>query len=371
MKLNWLAYNYKETDGYGRFSNRVIRALLRARACVEVLPVTVAHAEMPAWMLAGMNIDFGHTTIACLPPYYLPKLPPGHGRYWLYSMTEGSELPDGWADIINKSGVERVFVPCAWNRIAFVTGGVSVPVDVLPAGTEPDEFPVHPPRTDYRPYTFLTLADRGSRKGWTEVWSAFYRAFGAPDDTPDVRLVIKTLARSNEVVDRIAGAENPDPRIQIWREDVPNAADIYAAADCIVLPSRGEGWGMPHREAAMAGKPVITLRFGGLDDGYTENWSLPIDTYRLERIPEHFEMIQGEWARADVDALARHMRRCYDSPNIVALRGQQAASWLRNHQTWDRTAARLLAELGREETPATSDAPVISDVSWYREEVVA
>ena len=35
---------------------------------------------------------------------------------------------------------------------------------------------------------------------------------------------------------------------------------LYAAADAFVLPSRGEGWGLPYMEAMAAGLPVIGTR---------------------------------------------------------------------------------------------------------------
>ena len=38
---------------------------------------------------------------------------------------------------------------------------------------------------------------------------------------------------------------------------------LYAAADCFVLPSRGEGWGRPHVEAMSMGLPVIATNWSG------------------------------------------------------------------------------------------------------------
>ena len=343
MRLNILASNYRKFDGYGRFSSYLVKALRRAGHEVTALLADQVHA--PAWLQESWGIDWSVPSISILPPFYL-RSTPGSGPHWLYTMTEGSELPRGWGDIIAGSNVSRVIVPCQHNADVFARG-VSIPISVIAGGTEPDDFPLLPPRRDGRPpfdpYTFLALADRGARKGWTETWQAFYRAFGTPDETPDVRLIIKARPGGNDMLDLIAGADNPDPRIRILFDDMDNIADFYAMGDCMVIPSRSEGWGMPHRESACAGLPVITQRYSGMDDGHTDQWALVIGSGHLEQIPAHFEHIAGQWLKADIDQLAREMFWCYACPADAAEFGEHAGAWIRQSQTWDHTAAALVA----------------------------
>lgn len=339
MHLNWLGA-FSPYDGYGRYSMALIRSL--DRMGVHITPLTREQLEAPGWLQRMAGVDYSRLTIACLPPYMLEAMP---GRQWSISMTEGSKLPAGWAKRINQT-CERVIVPCLANAETFKAGGVSIPIHVVPGGTCPAEFPTVS-RNGYRedkPYTFLALADRGARKGWTEVWQAFYRAF---PDTEDVRLVVKARPDREELFDRVAGAVQRDRRVSFWREDVANVADVYAAADCFAIPSRSEGWGMPMREAAMMGLPVITTKAGGLDDGHTEQWALVVESGRVEEIPAHHENIAGEWFRADVGAVAERMRWCYEYPALAAGRGQKAAAWLRKHQTWGMAAARLVEVVER------------------------
>lgn len=334
-QLNWAAYNFAPHDGYGRYAMHMVRAL--SRLGVAVRPVLLGQLALPGWLQRLGGVDLSRLTVTCTPPYMLRGLP---GRQWALSMTEGTRLPVGWADKLNET-CERVIVPCEHNRRAFVDSGVEVPVHVVPGGTSPEEFPVLEcgPR---RPYTFLALADRGSRKGWIEVWEAFYRTFGSPQDTPDVRLLIKTRPHANSLIDRIAGACT-DPRVSFWREDVGMPADLYAAADCVAIPSHSEGWGMPHREAAMMGLPVIATRYSGLEDGIDHWAAVVIEKYRIEPVPEIYaQYVAGDWARPDVDELAAALRWCYEHPDEAARRGQRAAWWLRRNQTWERSAQALL-----------------------------
>ena len=341
LRINWVAFNYHKCDGYGRYAMHMIRALNRRG--VDVRPYLTDQVRLPGWMQRMAGIDYSRLTITCTPPYMLCAVP---GRQWNLTMTEGTRLPDGWTPHVNLCA-QRVIVPCEHNRAAFVDSGVTAPVSVSPGGTSPQEFPLV--RRDYGdrqslPYTFLALGDRGSRKGWVEVYSAFYAAFGSPDDTPDVRLLIKTRPHSNSLIDTIMGAKGRDPRVDFWCADVDDMADVFAFADAFAIPSRSEGWGMPHREAAMTGLPVITTRYSGLDDGHTDEWALAIDNYRLEAIPANNTMnIAGEWCRADIPELAERMRWCYDNREAAAERGQRSAQWLRENQTWDHAADALIA----------------------------
>lgn len=348
MQFNLIGYQFRNYDGYGRYAAYLAQALRRAGHGVKM--VLAEQTQAAPWIQADWGIDWGDFALSLLPPFYLQPLPPGAtGRHWLYTMTEGSQLPAGWADIINGSGVERVIVPCAANAETFREGGVRAPVHVLPGGTEPADFPL----IEYNkvrsvlsnPYTFLALADRGARKGWTEAWAAFYLAFGTPEQTPDVKLLIKSRPDANELLQMIAAAEQVDPRIEIVMADL-DMRDVYRRADCFVIPSRSEGWGMPHREAAMMGLPVITQRYSGMDDGHAHQWAIIVSGGQLEPIPTAAEQIAGQWMRANVGAVADAMIHCYRNPGEVASRAAKAAAWLRANQTWDHTAAGLLSMIG-------------------------
>jgi glycosyltransferase involved in cell wall biosynthesis len=335
MRLNWLQFHYSEIDGYARFGMAFIRAL--GRLGVSVTPLHIQQLEMPGWTQRLAGLDFSHLTIACLPPHNLKGLA---GRQWIFTMCEGTEIQKDWAEHINAKA-ERLIVPCEHNAEAFRRGGVDTPIHVVPGGTDPAEFPILARRNGGHPYTFLALGDRGRRKGWDVVYRAFFKAFG---DLPDVRLVFKARPVGADLIALMAGAARKDPRLSFWREDVERPADVYAQADCFAIPSRSEGWGMPHREAAMMGLPVIATRYSGTADGI-DDWAIPVETYRLKPVPRSALHVFGEWAEPDEDEVAARMRWCYDHPDEAWQKGQAAAQWLREHQTWDHAAARLLALL--------------------------
>jgi glycosyltransferase involved in cell wall biosynthesis len=96
------------------------------------------------------------------------------------------------------------------------------------------------------------------------------------------------------------------------------------------------------------GKPVITTKYSGLDDGHTEMWSLPITDYVFEEINlPNDPAINGDWVKVDIDDLGELMRWCYENREKAANYGQNAAQWLRENQTWDQ-AARAMTTLLQE-----------------------
>lgn len=327
LTINYLAYRLIKEDGYGRYGVQQIRALHKAG--VDVYPDTVATLEMPTWMQRLRGLDLGKLTISLMPPHELPGFA---GRQWNSTMYESSGIPDGWAEHVNRKA-ERLIVPSPWMIDVFRAAGVkkSVPIDVIPGGVCVEEFPVHNPPVTDRPYTFLAFGDRGTRKGFDTAYQAFYRAFG---DHPDVRLIVKSRPMNLRELTTAGG----DRRVSLWREDVTSLAEVFTLCDCFVFPTKGEGWGLPPREAACTGKPVITTRWSGTADGI-DHWAIPINTYTL--VPASIPG-GGVWARPNVNEVAQHMRWCYESREDARQLGLRAAQWLRDNQSWDHSAQALI-----------------------------
>jgi glycosyltransferase involved in cell wall biosynthesis len=51
---------------------------------------------------------------------------------------------------------------------------------------------------------------------------------------------------------------------------------MYAGADALVLPSRGEGWGRPHVEAMAMGLALVATNWSGPTEFMTERNSYPV-----------------------------------------------------------------------------------------------
>jgi len=71
----------------------------------------------------------------------------------------------------------------------------------------------------------------------------------------------------------------PDQHMLVLGEYGPGfLRDLYNAADVLVLPSRGEGFGLPLVEAQACGCPVITTDFSSMSELCFGGHAIPVDT---------------------------------------------------------------------------------------------
>ena len=122
---------------------------------------------------------------------------------------------------------------------------------VAPNAVDLSIFSVHPDRSHRRDCTFLYVGRLSQEKGPDVLVRAFQEVPG--------KLVLAGLGPQEPQVRALA-----DDRVEfaghVAREDLP---ELYARADCLVLPSRSEAWGMVLNEAAAAGLPLVATEAAG------------------------------------------------------------------------------------------------------------
>ena len=97
------------------------------------------------------------------------------------------------------------------------------------------------------------------------------------------------------------------------REEMPR---LYAAADCFVLPTRGEGWNLCALEAMATGLPVICTRWSAHLDFLNDQNSYLVDIEGTEPIPPGGRgsnpAYRGScWARPSLQHLRHLLRHLY------------------------------------------------------------
>jgi glycosyltransferase involved in cell wall biosynthesis len=260
-----------------------------------------------------------------------------HGPRIAVTMFESTKIPREWVKPLN--ACDAVIVPSTFLVDVFKKAGVRKPIHVVPLGISETYHYVQRPR-DRRPYTFLALGDRGTRKGWLTAIKAFVNGFG---DDENYRLIIKCRASGLPVT-------IGNPNIEILAEDMTESEmfELYKSVDCYVFPTHGEGFGLPPREAAATGLPVIATNWGGTAD-HLMRWGYPLRYELVKAWKDHSKFGArklGQWAEPDVEHLVAQMKYVSASQKPVCgkrrnLKEQQAwrsSERARRLYSWERWA---------------------------------
>jgi hypothetical protein len=265
-----------------------------------------------------------------------------------WTMLEVTGLPVEWVDGCNS--MDEVWVPASFNLETFRRSGVHVPLRVMPLGIDVDYF--HPEIAGFRPtsrFTFLSVFEWGERKGIEILLRAFAEEF---DQSDDVALMLSVYNRDPgvHVYDEVAklnlGATAPII-VVLNAEFAPyQMGSLYRSADCFVLPTRGEGWGMPVLEAMACGLPSIATDWSGPADFLHDDVGYPLRVKGMVKARAKCPYYTGfDWAEPDGEHLRHLMRHVYEHPEEARAKGLAAAREVASTYTIELAAARVKARL--------------------------
>ena len=195
--------------------------------------------------------------------------------------------------------------------------------------------------------------------------TAFREEFGPHED---VCLVVKDLGsdsfyRHNNLRDEAMKTrdDSNQPEIIFFNGNwtAGQLASLYATCNCLVLPYRGEGFGLPILEAMACGIPAIVPRGGASDDFVTESTGLFLDSKSVETNIDWELAGPALELEIDLTQLRERMRFAFENQNQINEIGRRASEAVRTNFTWQRTkykmCERLMAQRLPRKRPHTSD----------------
>ena len=213
-----------------------------------------------------------------------------------------------------QEGFDGVVAPSRFVARALQESGLRLPVRVIPPPASLAAFralrPVRRPAD--APLTFLHVSSCFPRKGADILLRAWAASFTAASP---VRLLIKSFANPHNTIEADIAAlrqANPDlASITLIEQDLDEAglAALYAQADVMVLPTRGEGYNLPAAEALAAGLRLIVTGAGGHMDFCTRgDPRVRLLAYRHALSGSHLATPQSLWLDPDEADLGGALR---------------------------------------------------------------
>ncbi|HEX3624933.1 MAG TPA: glycosyltransferase [Verrucomicrobiae bacterium] len=295
-------------------------------AQVVVPDVTVRHAWPPNWTrpVAGK--------LAVIQPWEFGSLP----RQW----------------VSQAQHVDEFWVPSHYVRDVYMASGIpGHKVIVVPNGVDGEKFnPQAAPMklATQKKFKFLFVGGTIGRKGPDLLLQAYLKQF---TDADDVCLVIKDFGgggvyagQTFEKQIRAAQSVAHAPEILYLNEELApdSLPGLYTACDCLVLPYRGEGFGLPVLEAMACGLPVIVTAGGATDDFVRAGfgWRIPAGRKVFGREVSGMELAGDGWLlEPDLAALGGAMHGAFANPAEARERGRHASLHARENWSWKKSAS--------------------------------
>lgn len=264
---------------------------------------------------------------------------------------EASTAPLSWIRYCNM--MDEIWVPTEWDKKKFEKAGVTVPIHIVHQGIDPDLF--HP---EYAPMQFdcqetFKFVCNGAwypRKNLRNLIIAFQAEFRKGED---VCLIVKTMncglnkGIKKELAEIINDPESAN--VFVREDDVPDhiIPSLYTGCDCFVLPTRGEGWGLPIFEALACGLPVITTGYGAPNEVLRDENGEPLGgVHFIDWKPaiseEPYVYIEGlEWAEPTLMHLRKLMREVYNNRQIEKQKALETSKIIRQKFSWENVSLKI------------------------------
>ncbi len=371
VRLHGIFY---DAGGYGKVNRNLAIKLDEAGIKVRVDPKKsqnqLKSSELsPIVKLTNTKISKNHISIDSVIPSFAEY---STGKYRiLYTTIESYSIPKQFLECCQM--YNEIWITSPWSA-SVLKKYVDKPIHVIPAGVDPALYTEEGPRFDFKPniksFVFLSVFGWGYRKGYDVLLKAYFEEFDANDD---VSLLISSRYQSgtsrfhrdkirDDINNIMRSYPNKDmPHVVRYSQVIPEQQmpQLYRAADCFVLPTRGEGSNLCSPEASLCGVPVIMTNVSGQQMYLRENNAFLIEMDHLAKVRTgqmHLHYWDGQQfpaltTQGVVDQLKKAMRYVIEHPGEAQKRNRRLQKMIKEQFTWNNTAnaaIRRLREIKKE-----------------------
>lgn len=356
----------KDYSGYGEANRHAVAALHAAGVNVIGRLVSYSQESSDFGSLGALvneiceredryKIKILHTTPDQYPRYMEKGLYHIGHFFW-----ETDKLPQDFVEGLNL--MDEIWTGSKANETAMLNSGVTKPIFIYPQAIETDREwpePYEIPEFPADNFLFYSIFEWTDRKNPAALLNAYWQEF---DGRKDVGLLIKTYFRnftlSNrrmiktqiEILKAKSGVKDPPPVfLYLDLMDRQQIMRLHKTGSAFVSAHRGEGWGVPQAEAALAGNLVISTGYGGIHEYFDDDQAkiLPYEMIRLRGMSHSTNWYDGtqNWADVDSKALRQAMRWAYDNPKDRASMASKGQEFVVNRFNLERVGQEMAERL--------------------------
>ena len=363
-------FSNSDAGGYARMNRRFMLGL-KDRGVAVKYDLMESLADMDADTMLKLRSLQGTRIPDDAPKVYGQTAPMiwDWARYkMLFTMMETRRLHKDY--VIRCNCADEIVVPSYWCKQVFEESGVKKPISVVPLavdtnlyrpGVEPIEF-----AKNLKPYIFLSVFGWSLRKGYDVLLKAYLSEFTS-DDPVSLLIASRYFGSTDEskkqvIRDEIARIRsmvpNPkQPHLALYGDVLSDAMmpRLFAAADCYVLISRGEGFNLP--VCFLPGSKVSTISGGKPIEQFKKGDTVVSHSGRTRLVKEVFgRKYQGNVVRMKA-YLNNNPIQCTPEHPVLAVRKE-------HRRSNDKRHASLVPEWVRADTLKKGDMLVFPRRKW-------